>query len=51
MGTITAFDGQLSDLTVGMMARYASNGNILDSLSWCLPQILRQIQAEAGSLF
>lgn len=33
------------------MARYASNGNILDSLSWCLPQILRQIQAEAGSLF
>ena len=51
MSTIHAPDGQLSDLTVGMMARYASNGNILDSLSWCLPQILKQIHAEAGSLF
>lgn len=51
MSIFTAPDGQLSDLTVGMMERYASSGNILDSLSWCLPQILKQIHAEAGSLF
>jgi sigma-B regulation protein RsbU (phosphoserine phosphatase) len=51
MSTFTTPEGQLSDLTVGMMERYASSGNILDSLSWCLPQILRQIHAEAGSLF
>lgn len=51
MSTFTAPDGQLSDLTVGMMERYASSGNILDSLHWCLPQILKQIHAEAGSLF
>lgn len=51
MSTFTDPEGQLSDLTVGMMERYASSGNILDSLSWCLPQILKQIHAEAGSLF
>jgi sigma-B regulation protein RsbU (phosphoserine phosphatase) len=34
-----------------MMQRYASSGNIMDSLHWCLPQILKQIHAEAGSLF
>jgi sigma-B regulation protein RsbU (phosphoserine phosphatase) len=51
MSTLTPPEGQLSDLTVGMMARYASSGNILDSLRWCLPQILTQIHAEAGSLF
>jgi hypothetical protein len=51
MRTLTPPEGQLSDLTVGMMARYASSGNILDSLRWCLPQLLTQIHAEAGSLF
>jgi sigma-B regulation protein RsbU (phosphoserine phosphatase) len=40
-----------SDLTVGMMERYAESGNVLNSLDWALPQILSQIHAQAGSLF
>jgi sigma-B regulation protein RsbU (phosphoserine phosphatase) len=51
MNRFTGPESQLSDLTVGMMQRYAANGNVLDSLSWCLPQILNQIDAQAGSLF
>ena len=42
---------QLSNLSVGMMERYAQSGDVLAGLGWALPEILHQINAQAGSLF
>jgi phosphoserine phosphatase RsbU/P len=42
---------QLSNLSVGMMERYAQSGDVLAGLRWALPEILHQINAQAGSLF
>lgn len=39
------------ELIVEMMSRYSKGMDIKDSLSWALPQILKLIQAEAGSFF
>jgi sigma-B regulation protein RsbU (phosphoserine phosphatase) len=41
----------LSDISIGMMERFAASGDVLSALSWCLPKILDTLKAEAGSLF
>ena len=41
----------LSDISIGMMERFAESGDVVSALEWCLPKILNSIRAQAGSLF
>jgi len=41
----------LSDLVIGIIQRYAQNGDIILALNWALPLIVKSIEAQAISLF
>ena len=41
----------LSDISLGMMERFAVSGDVVSALDWSLTKLLSSIKAQAGSLF